>query len=88
MTGTQESAAVAVPDRFDPGKLQLALEINGATSVVSYAATGGEVGGLLAFRDELLYPAFNALGRVALALTDDINAQNQLGAAPAPTWTV
>jgi flagellar hook-associated protein 1 FlgK len=79
VTGTQVSAAVAVPDRFDPGKLQLALEINGATSVVSYAATGGEVGGLLAFRDELLYPAFNALGRVALALTDDINAQNQLG---------
>jgi len=79
VTGTQVNAAVAVPDRFDPGKLQLAVQINGATSVVSYAATGGKVGGLLAFRDELLYPAFNALGRVALALTDDINAQNALG---------
>jgi flagellar hook-associated protein 1 FlgK len=73
------NAAVTVPDRFDPGRLQLALELNGATSVVSYAATGGQVGGLLAFREELLYPAFNALGRVALALTDDINAQNRLG---------
>ena len=47
VTGTQVSAAVAVPDRFDPGKLQLALEINGATSVVSYAATEGQVGGLV-----------------------------------------
>jgi flagellar hook-associated protein 1 len=79
VTGTQANAAVAVADRFDPGRLQLALELNGATSVVSDAATGGKVGGLLAFRDELLDPALNALGRVALALTDDINSQNQLG---------
>jgi flagellar hook-associated protein 1 FlgK len=79
VSGTQVNAAVTVADRFDPGRLQLALELNGETSVVSYAATGGRVGGLLAFRDELLYPAFNALGRVALALADDINAQNTLG---------
>jgi flagellar hook-associated protein 1 FlgK len=79
VTGTQVNAAVAVADRFDPGRLQLALAINGEKAVVSYAATGGKVGGLLAFRDELLYPAFNALGRIALALTDDINAQNRLG---------
>ena len=79
VTGTQVNAAVVVPDRFDPSTLQLALTINGKPSVVSYAATGGKVGGLLAFRDEQLYPALNALGRVALALTADVNAQNRLG---------
>jgi len=79
VTGTQVNEAVTVADRYDPRKLQLALTIGGQPAVVSYAATGGRVGGLLAFRDGQLDPTLNALGRIALTLSADLNAQNRLG---------
>src|SRR5690606_19979972 len=41
--------------------------------------TGGELGGLLAFRDETLNTAHNALGRIALSLADAFNRQHRLG---------
>lgn len=40
---------------------------------------GGELGGLLAFRDETLNPAQNALGRIAIGLAQSFNTQHQLG---------
>lgn len=79
VTGVEVHEAVAVPDRFDPGRMQLALEIGGVPSVVSYSATAGQVGGLLAFRDQVLDRTLNEVGRIALALSSGINAQNQLG---------
>ncbi|MDH4191270.1 MAG: flagellar hook-associated protein FlgK, partial [Betaproteobacteria bacterium] len=40
---------------------------------------GGELGGLLAFRDEALSEAQNSIGRLALAVAGDVNAQHRLG---------
>jgi flagellar hook-associated protein 1 FlgK len=40
---------------------------------------GGNLGAYLAFRDQSLEPARNALGRVALGLADSVNRQNRLG---------
>lgn len=79
VTGTRANAAVAVEDPLDPSRLQLALRIGGATAIVSQSTTGGEAGGLLAFREQMLDPAFNSLGRIALALSANVNAQNALG---------
>lgn len=79
VTGSSATAAVAVEDPLDPSRRQLALRIGGATAIVSQSTTGGEVGGLLAFREQMLDPAFNSLGRIALAFSADVNAQNALG---------
>ena len=41
--------------------------------------TGGTLGGTLQFRSQMLEPARNALGQIAVVLTSAVNAQNQAG---------
>ncbi len=41
--------------------------------------TGGKLGGLMAFRQGGLTDAQDALGRIAIAVTESVNAQHQLG---------
>ncbi|MCG8122355.1 MAG: flagellar hook-associated protein FlgK, partial [Candidatus Thiodiazotropha taylori] len=41
--------------------------------------SGGEIGGMLRFRDEILDPTQNRVGLVALGIAEQINSQNQLG---------
>lgn len=60
---------------FDPTR----LEITAANVNVTSALVGGELGGLLDFRSQVLEPSRNALGRIAVAMADDLNTQNRLG---------
>ena len=41
--------------------------------------TGGTLGGLLRFRNEALDPATNELGRIAITIAENVNAQHALG---------
>ena len=70
----------AAPDRFDPARRVVGL-VAGSGFVEFTADTlfGGELGGLLAARRDVLDPAQNELGRVAIALADAFNAQHRLG---------
>ncbi len=79
VTGTVTSRVSSVADPLDASRRQLALQSGSANLIISGPATGGELGGVLAFREQMLDPAFNALGRVALAFASDVNAQNALG---------
>jgi flagellar hook-associated protein 1 FlgK len=64
----------------DPRKQQVVLQGAGATiKMRSSDLSGGQLGGLLDFRDNALDPAQNALGRIAMALTASINDQQKLG---------
>lgn len=93
--GTQASALKVVSNSYDPSRSEVALA--GTGTVISGQLSGGEVGGLLAVRDQVVVPAQNQLGRMALALGSAVNAQNasgmtlngQMGGAvfslPAPT---
>ncbi|MDO8465983.1 MAG: flagellar hook-associated protein FlgK [Gallionella sp.] len=70
--------AVASPS--DPQKLDIAYLRNGQTLTMQQSSIqGGNLGAYLAFRDQSLEPARNALGRVALGLATSINQQNRLG---------
>lgn len=51
----------------------------GVGQEVSRFITGGKLGGILQFRNETLDPAFNALGRIAIALSEGMNYQNRQG---------
>ncbi len=65
------------PNRKD---LQLGLTTNSSLTVGMEAnKVGSKIGGLLAFRQEVLEPTQNRLGQLALALTDAFNQQNKLG---------
>ncbi len=46
---------------------------------VDISTLRGKMGGLLAFRDEILHPAQNQLGQIGLALADAFNEQNKKG---------
>ena len=56
------------------------LDASGETgSVITKQLSGGQLGGLLEFRDEILQPAFRDLGRVAIAMADTVNEEHQRG---------
>ena len=65
----------------DPGKLDVAYTFyNGTTTAIQTSSLqGGNLGGLLAFRDEALANTQNALGRVAMGIAGTFNQQHQLG---------
>lgn len=52
---------------------------NGQPIPITQSISGGELGGLLEFRERTLGPTLNDMGRIALAITDSINQQNQQG---------
>ena len=79
VVGSLAYKAVSVTDNFDPTRKQLALVLNGASRVVTNDTTGGKLGGVLQFREQVLDESFNAIGRVAIGIADDVNRQNQLG---------
>jgi flagellar hook-associated protein 1 len=68
-----------IQDPFDSTQLTVALETPGSSVDISRNISGGTLGGLLDFRSEQLDPAHNALGRIAVALTDVVNAQHHEG---------
>ncbi|WJW74606.1 flagellar hook-associated protein FlgK [Thiohalobacter sp. IOR34] len=51
---------------------------NSSTDITSNIS-GGQLGGLLAFRDEILDPSQNAIGRIGVVLASEFNAQHALG---------
>ena len=77
--GSNAATLTATPDQFQSGQLDLALQTSSGTTDITDSLTGGAVGGLLQFRDQMLIPGQNALGQAAVALTTLVNNQNQAG---------
>ncbi|MFY8272926.1 flagellar hook-associated protein FlgK [Pseudoalteromonas sp. SSDWG2] len=66
----------------DPNLKELRLDVTKGDAIsleVDASALRGEIGGILAYRDEVLIPAQNQLGQLALSLADAFNQQNHLG---------
>ena len=66
----------------DPNFQELRLDVNGGKAVpldVDASKLKGKIGGLLAFRDDILVPTQNQLGQMGLAIADSFNQQNHLG---------
>ncbi len=78
--GNQTFTLATVNAMDDPGRLQVGYVNNGTTVALpeSYLS-GGTLGGLFAYRSQTLDVAQNALGRVAIGLASDFNAQHELG---------
>ena len=70
----------AVRSETDPSKLDIVYRDGNDTTLLQQSGLqGGNLGAYLAFRDQSLEPARNALGRVAMGLAAKMNEQNQLG---------
>ena len=95
VTGSQVRQLAVVGNPYDPSQNEIALgpsanatsnqtvsntaAANSTPDIVSGQITGGSLGGLLQFRNTVLQPAQNGLGRVAVGLTTTINQQQQQG---------
>jgi flagellar hook-associated protein 1 FlgK len=79
LSGTEVFSLSAQPDIGDPSRDVIAY--NGLITVFDISAnlSGGELGGLLDFRDNVLEPTRNALGRSAIGLAEAFNAQMRDG---------
>lgn len=73
--------ALALESRVeDPGQYEITISAGGSTAVViTDLVRGGELGGLLKFRDQVLDPALSELGRIAIELGSFMNAQHRQG---------
>ena len=80
VVGTQVMEMAAVASKDDPSKMVVALKTAGGTQELPETLiNGGELGGLITFRNESLEPVANELGRDAATLALTFNAQHGLG---------
>ncbi|MGD9598641.1 MAG: flagellar hook-associated protein FlgK [Steroidobacteraceae bacterium] len=77
--GSTSTRLTTAPDPFDPTKLTIAVQSNGATIDVSAQVGGGSLGGLLEYRSQILEPARDALGRIAAGVVSVVNSQHRQG---------
>ena len=77
--GNQATRLTTVPDTYDGSRLELAVDNGGILQNISTKVNGGVVGGLLAFRNDVLDDARQDLGQLAVGLADAFNAQHRQG---------
>lgn len=81
VVGAEAYSLSAVAATDDPTRIVVAIRTPGGTSiqVPESQVAGGTLGGLIGFRAGTLDEAQNALGRIAVALTQTFNDQHRLG---------
>jgi flagellar hook-associated protein 1 FlgK len=79
VTGNKANTLSAGPSDSDPNVYSLKLNYQNSSVDVSSVVTGGTIGGLLRYRSDVLQPAQNELGRLALVVSDQMNQQMNQG---------
>lgn len=79
VVGTKSLQLATSTNDFDITKLEVGIAVGSSSVNISNQIKGGKLGGALLFRNDVLDKAYNQLGRVALTLSEDMNAQHQLG---------
>ncbi|MEW8522022.1 MAG: flagellar hook-associated protein FlgK [Candidatus Thiodiazotropha endolucinida] len=67
------------PSGLDPSHLEITFNYSFGTQIITDQISGGTIGGLLRFRNEILDPTQDRVGLVALGIADQLNTQHQLG---------
>ncbi len=63
------------PGLGDPTRFEVQFVSGNSRQTITTQLSGGELGGLIRYREEVLDSTFNALGRLALAVSDQVNSQ-------------
>lgn len=80
VVGQRAFQLAAVKSQTDPGRIEVGYVTGNKVSVLAdNALSGGTLGGALEFRSKTLDPAQSALGKVAIGLAIEFNAQHKLG---------
>lgn len=80
VVGEQVNAMGTAVDPNDSGLLLPTLDVGGTPLVMnSSLVTGGELGGIMAVREQVLAPAFEDLNRIALGIGIEVNEAHRAG---------
>ena len=80
VTGGNAAKMSTVPGTYDASELGIAISGGGGTPAdITSEISGGELGGLLSARAQVLDPARNAIGQVSVAVATIVNQQQQSG---------
>lgn len=79
VVGNTTNTLGTVPSKDDPSRMALQMDRGSSTIDITSVVSGGEIGGLLNYRKEVLDPSLNELGRVALVMADQVNSQQAQG---------
>lgn len=63
------------PGQGDPTRFEVQFVSGNSRQTITTQLSGGELGGLIRYRQEVLDSTFNSLGRLALAVSDQVNSQ-------------
>lgn len=75
VVGRQASRLEVVPGLSDPLRSEVQFVSGNARQGITSLISGGEMGGLIRYREDVLDTALNSVGRLALAVTDQVNRQ-------------
>lgn len=79
VVGTDARRLALAPSSADASKLDVVIQNGNRLESITNHIKGGELGGLLRFRDEILSTSFNELGLIAVSLSDAFNQAHQQG---------
>jgi len=75
VSGNTANTLTAAPSATDKTQDALTVNYGNYSTDVTSVVTGGSIGGLLRYRSDVLNPAQNTLGQIALTVSDSINTQ-------------
>ncbi len=79
VVGDVASHIDVVPNEHDPTKTEIVFKGVNSDTVITQFLTGGQLGGIRQFIEEVLDPAQNELGRIATGIAKSFNEQHRLG---------
>jgi flagellar hook-associated protein 1 len=80
VTGGSAQTLTTIPNAYDPSQFDIGITSgSGSTADVTSEVSGGQLGGLLSARSQVLDPATNAIGQIAVAVSTIVNQQQQSG---------
>lgn len=77
--GNRSNTLALQPSTLDPRSVDIVFQQGGASTVITQFMSGGEIGGTLRFKEEMLDEAVHTLGQVAIGLSYSINEQHANG---------
>lgn len=75
VVGSQASRLEVVPGLADPLRSEVEFVSGNSRQGITSLITGGEMGGLIRYRESVLDTTLNSVGRLALSVTDQVNRQ-------------
>ncbi len=79
VSGAVAQPLTTLPGAYDPTQLNIGIQNSSGVTDITSSMTGGELGGLLSARSQVLNPTRNALGRISVAVATVVNQQQQSG---------